>query len=131
MPSRDIKDCTETLQNVWKDLQEWYKIQYPNRELFLTCTYRSVEEQKELFARGRTTSGIKVTNCDGVTNPSKHNQLPSKAFDIGIKDNSLVTWADKYFLPIGQALEISKYKDNIRWGGHFKSIQDLPHIEEI
>ena len=129
--SRDPKDLTQFLQEVLTSLKEWYKTKYIGRELFTTCTYRSPQEQAEDYAKGRTMPGNKITNCDGIIHPSKHNVSPARAFDFAIKEQGKVVWDDKYYLPVGDFVHNSKYKDKIRWGGDFKSVPDKDHIEEV
>ena len=128
--SREIKDLTPLLQEVFKDFELWYSKNHFNKEVFLTCTHRPIEEQAVLYSVGRTRPGNKLTNCDGLTKPSKHNLLPSKAFDFGVKDNGLIVWHDSYFTPVLEFIKNSKYKDKIRSGGLF-SFKDWQHIEEI
>lgn len=77
MASRDLQDADQSLAAAFLKVQSLFEETFPHFELKPTCTYRSVDEQKALFALGRT-------RCDGVTNPSKHNVLPSKAIDVGI-----------------------------------------------
>jgi peptidoglycan LD-endopeptidase CwlK len=40
--------------------------------MMVTNGVRTVEEQKQLYAQGRTTPGPIVTHCDGVTTRSNH-----------------------------------------------------------
>ena len=110
-----------------------YENQFMGRELFLTCTLRSIQEQQEIFARNKP--GEILTKCDGVRIFSKHNPLPgqqlSRAFDVGVKLGGVVVWGDMYFTPLGLCLDVLKYRDKIRWGGDFKSFKDYPHFEVI
>ena len=130
MPSRDSKNLTPFLQEVWEELRTWYTAVFPERELFLTCTYRSPQEQAGLYKLGRTVKGKVVTMCDGVKTMSKHNEKPARAFDVAVREDGKVVWDEIYFVPIGRAILESKYKDRVRWGGNFK-FRDFPHVEEI
>ena len=83
-----------------------------------TCTYRSQEEQNELYAQGRTKPGSIVT----WTLKSKH--ILREAFDIAVLKNGKITWyANDYKIPgeIGT-------KIGLNWGGNWKK-KDYPHFE--
>lgn len=88
---------------------------------------RTVAQQQELFAQGRTKPGKRVTNCDGVVKKSRHQQAADgfgKAVDccfnspdpFGIKN----PW-DVF----GKAVEA----EGLVWGGRFSSPVDLDHAE--
>ena len=128
MASRDITDCVPELQEFWPLLRDRYKLLFPNRELFLTCTHRSQQEQAALFAKN-TEHNI-ITRCDGIKKLSKHNYFPAKAFDVGIKLRGLVVWDNGYFMPLGRVLRELDKEGHIRWGGEF-SFFDGPHFEAI
>lgn len=89
--------------------------------IFVTDEYRSIEEQDELYAQGRTKPGAIVTNAKG--GESFHNWRC--AFDIAFvkKDGS-----DPYVGPwdmvgrIGEAI-------GLEWGGKWTSIVDRPHFQ--
>jgi peptidoglycan L-alanyl-D-glutamate endopeptidase CwlK len=98
----------------------------------ITQGLRSVEEQNELYAQGRTKAGKKVTNAKG--GQSIHNY--GLAVDIClIIDNKTASWdttkdwdndqvADWY-----ECVKIfAKY--GWEWGGNWKNFKDLPHFEK-
>lgn len=101
-------------------------------DIFLTCTYRSNEEQDADYAKGRTTPGNIVTNAKG--GESMHNfTLPdgtpaSKAFDFAIKNrDGSVDWnasdpAWHKAIAIGIDLGLTS-------GSQWKSLKDNPHFE--
>lgn len=82
---------------------------------------RTYAEQDELYARGRTKPGPKVTNARGGY--SNHNF--GIAFDVGVFEG-------QKYLP-----ESVKYKAvgvlgtdmGLEWGGSWKTIVDQPHFE--
>lgn len=88
---------------------------------------RTVEQQQILYARGRTTKGPKVTNCDGVRVKSNH-QPQSDGWGHAV---------DCAFLgaePFAEEHPWSLYGDvakdaGLVWGGDFKSLPDRPHVE--
>lgn len=113
--------------------------------LRLAYTYRSVEEQNELYAQGRTklfdNSGKrlgKVTNAPG--GKSIHNY--GLAFDIVLlldKNNDGVFEAASWDIKAdtdkdgsSDWMEIVHYlkANGWKWGGDFKSIVDPPHFEK-
>lgn len=112
----------------------------------ITEGHRSPQRQFELYKKGRTLFGEKwvitdkskvVTNVDGITNMSKHNHKPSKAFDIQVIVNGKGTWIPKYYKPVASHIESIAEKlllegevsKKIRWGGNFKTLVDMPHFE--
>jgi len=100
---------------------------------------RTIEEQNDLYAQGRTKAGAKVTNAKGGS--SFHNY--GLAFDFALmydKDGNgtyeTLSWDTKTdFDRDGKAdwMEVVWYFKTIlkfTWGGDFKSIQDDPHLEK-
>lgn len=99
--------------------------------------HRSVEEQQELYAQGRTKPGRIVTQIDGITKKSKHNYHPSMAVDVVPYP---VDWADRermiffagYVIGVADELGV-----DLRWGGDWNqntdlsdnNFDDLPHFE--
>lgn len=132
MSSRDINDCVPILIEFWPKLKRAYETHFDGRELFLTCTLRSVAEQQEIYAKNKP--GSILTKCDGVKTFSKHNpQLGaplSRAFDVAVKVNGKVVWDDLYYTPLAIVIDTLGYSGKIRWGGTF-SFPDKPHFETI
>lgn len=66
--------------------------------VILTCTYRSNEEQDQLYAQGRTLPGAIVTNAR--SGQSAHNRKDetghpaAEAFDVAIIENGKLIWND-------------------------------------
>jgi peptidoglycan L-alanyl-D-glutamate endopeptidase CwlK len=125
MANRDIKDAVKPLQDAYAFAKSEYQKLYPNEpQPFLTCVFRSDEEQTQLYAIGRTVKGKIVTNAKA--GQSKHNKKPSEAFDIAfITIDKKLSWKPIYFKRFA---DIIKTK-GIKWGGNFKSIPDAPHFE--
>jgi peptidoglycan LD-endopeptidase CwlK len=92
--------------------------------VLITQGYRSIAEQNELYAQGRTKPGKIVTNAKGGY--SYHNF--GLAFDIVIQnaDGSLC-WsvADKRWKTVGA---IGKSLD-LEWGGDWRKFPDYPHFQ--
>lgn len=92
-------------------------------------SYRTPEEQRRLYAKGRTQPGRKVTNMDGTTKRSYHNYLPSYAVDLAPYP---VDWADiNRFKELAKVIKgvAAKLQIPVEWGGDWKSLKDYPHFQ--
>lgn len=104
------------------------EIGYP---MMVTDTIRTADEQKVLFAKGRSIPGSIVTNCDGIIKRSNH-QLHADGFghavDCCFVVNGAPSWDEhlpwKAYGALGVALGLA-------WGGDWPtgSLHDLPHLE--
>lgn len=89
----------------------------------ITEGFRDRATQNKYFQDGKS-------KCDGITTLSKH-QL-GQAIDIMVYDeNDRGTWEPKYYYQVAGIFKAIAKKNNIniRWGGDFKSIVDMPHFE--
>ena len=122
MASRDKKDLRPELVQAYEKGLAKYVALYPNEpQPFITCTYRSGEEQNELFKKVP-----KVTNAKAGQSP--HNYNPSFAFDIGfIGVDKKMDWNIKLFENFANC--VKSVSDVTVWGGNFKSLVDRPHFE--
>lgn len=122
MGSRNILDCDARLEVAWNlALEKW---DHPVKP-FLTCTHRTNEEQAALYAIGRTVQGKKVTNAKA--GQSKHNLMPSQAFDIAFKNpGGSLNWDAKLFKKFADL--IISIEPTIVWGGDWK-MRDNPHFQ--
>lgn len=85
---------------------------------------RTVEEQNELYAQGRTKPGQIVTNAKGTSYSSMHQW--GVAFDFYRKDGKgAYEDGDGFFGKVGA---IGK-EFGLEWGGDWKSITDKPHFQ--
>lgn len=85
-------------------------------------SYRSNEQQTNLYASGRTRPGKIVTNAQACH--SYHNY--GLALDFVPIINKKAAWSRlDLFENVGKEAERLGFK----WGGNFKSIKDRPHIE--
>lgn len=127
MASRDKKDLNEILVDAYDKACAEYLRLYPDKpQPFITCTYRSKDEQNELYAIGRTKSGKKVTNAQAGESP--HNYNPSAAFDIGfITLSKKLDWSISNFKNFADI--IVKIQPLVVAGINFKSLPDAPHFE--
>lgn len=128
MASRDTKDLHKQLATVWQQAAGLYKTRYPHApQPFLTATFRSLEEQNELFRQGRSRPGPKVTWAQAGQSP--HNYCPSYAFDIAFKRcNGSLDWSEYLFSDF--AAIVAEVDKRIVWGGTWsESHRDMPHFE--
>jgi len=95
----------------------------------ITQGVRTLEEQKKLYAQGRTEPGQIVT----WTMDSKH--LPQEdgyghAFDVGCYVNGKLTWDEHYYETLSQCMlaVAESLGIKVKWGGSWKK-PDKPHYQ--
>jgi len=126
MPSRRLEDLHPTLVKVWGDSAARWEALHPDLpKPIITCTYRSNEEQTELYAQGRTKKGKIVTRAKAGQSPHNHN--PSFAFDIAFVKGKELDWRPMLFSFF--AAIVKQVSNEVVWGGDFKSMVDKPHFE--
>ena len=91
-------------------------------EIAITQTLRTLPEQDELYAQGRTKPGNIVTNAKGGF--SLHNY--GVAFDFCPLIDGKAAWNDtKLFERVGKiGLSLG-----LEWGGNWTKFPDLPHLQ--
>lgn len=130
-----LMTCREELQQVMK-----LAIKRSPVDFGIAQGYRSVEEQQELYAQGRTKEGSIVTYVDGVNKKSQHNINPSNAVDIYAFVNGQATWDKEHLIFISGVIMSCANELGIalRWGGNWdgdgevisdQNFMDLPHFE--
>lgn len=127
MASRSLTDLNEILVDAYNKACAEYLSLYPDKsQPFITCTYRSNDEQNALYAQGRTAKGAKVTNAQAGQSP--HNYKPSAAFDIAfISLGKKLDWSKNNFRLFADI--IAKIQPLVVCGIYFKSLPDAPHFE--
>ena len=125
MASRNLADADGHLAASWLEIRNTFEDMFPGRTALVTCTYRSPEEQAQLYAQGRTKPGPIVTQLDGVTHKSNHNVFPSRALDFCVVINGKVSWDTIQYEPVGRLAEDRGFV----WGGRWPTMPDAPHIE--
>jgi peptidoglycan LD-endopeptidase CwlK len=85
---------------------------------------RTIAEQNGLYAQGRTKPGSIVTNAKG--GQSAHN-FGLAADLVPEKSKGLIDWNASHL--VWKTMGDIAIKHGLIWGGTFKSIKDLPHIE--
>ena len=101
----------------------------------VTDGQRTTEEQKALYAKGRTAPGDVVTQKNGTTNKSNH-QVKSDGLGYAVDlyafyDGKVQVDDDKKLKAIaGHVKSVAKeLKINVEWGGDWKTFKDYPHFE--
>jgi peptidoglycan L-alanyl-D-glutamate endopeptidase CwlK len=88
---------------------------------------RTTKQQQELYAKGRTTKGPRVTNADGIKAKSNH-QAKDDGFGHAV-DLAFVApepFADSHpWTEMGVRAE----RLGLKWGGRWTSFPDRPHVE--
>lgn len=117
------KKSTERLATCDKKLQDIANMMLERSpfDLTITCGYRTENEQNEAFEKGKSRARF---------GESKHNIFPSKAIDICPYpinwDSKDTRWQE---MALNAMWCAGKLDIEITWGGSFKSIKDLPHIQ--
>jgi len=124
--SREYKHGHPELIKRFISIATEYAQQFPGRTLLVTCVYRSPQEQQRLYKIGRFgDTRPRVTNCDGITNPSKHNKFPARALDVCVLEGGKACYDERLYWPL---LPLAK-KHGLVSGGSWTSFQDWPHLE--
>lgn len=98
--------------------------------MVVTAGRRTVAEQQALYAQGRTKPGAIVTNADGVTHRSNHQEKSDgfgHAVDLAFVDGAgQPSWAEHWpWNAYGACVQAV----GLVWGGAWISIKDRPHCE--
>lgn len=136
MPSRDLQRCHPALIYRYLTGRRAFEDAHPGRDLLITATYRSAEEQQRLFQVGRTVPPIgrkyRLTNCDGVTRLSNHNRDPSHALDFAVTVEGKITWDPEEYDRVGPYM----VQAGLIWGKGWsdgvvqpEELIDRPHVE--
>lgn len=130
MPSRHIEDLHPELQPVCREFLR--RCAAAGLDILITCTYRSNEEQNQLFAIGRTCPpGPRVTNARG--GQSAHNftldgRPASRAFDIVPLVAGKPVWSDKH--PAWQQAGQIGMELGLNWYGRPDApFREFPHFQ--
>lgn len=95
-------------------------------DILVTCTFRSIAEQNELYARGRSTPGQRVTNARG--GQSFHNY--HVALDFVPLVHGKAVWgtsgADRELWK--KAGELAE-KHGFEWAARWKTFKEVAHIQ--
>lgn len=129
--SGNLSTCDQRLRRVAERA-----LSYGVMDFSVICGHRSLEEQKQLFAEGKT-------KIDGVTRKGKHNYSPSLAMDLmpyPAEVNGVNVWRDHQRFHVLAGLIYAAAAEEgvaVRWGGDWdgdgnnadSNFLDLPHFE--
>jgi len=113
-------------------IEQANKVISPNLTIRIVQGLRTIEEQNDLYAQGRTKPGKVVTNAKGGSSYHNYGLAIDFAFLVNGKEISWDTSKDWDGDKIADWLEVVKIfvKAGYTWGGDFKSIKDFPHLEK-
>jgi peptidoglycan L-alanyl-D-glutamate endopeptidase CwlK len=119
--SRRLSDLRPRTQAKALDMQT--KCAAVHKPILIYSTLRDEESQNSLYALGRTLPGKIVTNAVGGDSFHQYRV----AFDFVPLVNGQPAWGD--FNLYRECAEIGK-ACGLEWGGDFKSIKDMPHMQD-
>jgi len=130
-----LSTCEKKIQKVFE-----LAIKRTEIDFGIACGERSVSEQQQLYAQGRTGPGPIVTYVDGINKKSEHNYSPSRAVDIYAFVDGKATWNEKYLIYLGGVITACAIQlgVSLTWGGNWdndgiiindQNFQDLPHYQ--
>ena len=120
--TKDINDLRPVVAKMAKDFLA--KAQAQGIDFIITSVYRSIDEQNQIYAQGRTTPGTIVTNAKG--GQSFHNWRV--AFDIVPVIQGKAIWNDNaLWAKLGQIGTLV----GLEWGGSWLNFKDLPHFQYV
>ena len=98
-------------------------LKYSKYDFGITCSLRTVDEQKQLVADGKsqTMKSKHLPNENGV----------SEAIDFAVYVGGALVWEHRYYRPVIQAFIYAAIELGIplRFGGLFETWIDSPHVE--
>ncbi|MGB5850230.1 MAG: M15 family metallopeptidase [Ignavibacteriaceae bacterium] len=131
------KSSLKKLESTHPDLQHLFKQVIKVIDCTIIYGLRTLEQQKDLYAQGRTRPGRIVTNLDGIIKRSKHQD--GLAVDVVPYP---IDWENRerfvYFAGVVKGIA-GTMNIKIRWGGDWdgdnelsdQTWMDLPHFELI
>lgn len=120
-PHNRLRNCLPELRS--RVLQTLADMERRGHPMVVTDGFRTVKQQRDLYALGRTKPGKIVTNCDGVTRRSAHQE--GRAADCAfVGPDGRITWDGPWSL-YGRVA--GWY--GLDWGGNWQRFIDRPHVE--
>jgi peptidoglycan L-alanyl-D-glutamate endopeptidase CwlK len=104
----------------------------PNITIRVVQGLRTIEEQNELYAQGRTKPGKIVTKAKGGSSYHNYGMAIDFAFLVNGKEISWDTGKDwdgdhtADWMEVVSVFEMAGYE----WGGMWKTIKDYPHLQK-
>lgn len=89
---------------------------------------RTIKEQNELYAQGRTKKGRIVTKAPGGFSPHNYGCAVDLALTEPVREGAIMThFPDRSF--VWAVIGDEGQKQGLEWGGSWKSFKDRPHLE--
>lgn len=97
---------------------------YKNQTFFVTCSLRTLDEQKRLKAAGASKT-LRSRHLAGKKTGLAH------AVDLAIKLDGQVRWDEPLFVQLGKVMKDAAKAEGvtIEWGGDWKTFSDKPHFQ--
>ena len=121
MASRELSDLLPKVEQAAR--KALVECQQAGLNILITCTYRSGEEQNQLYAQGRTKPGKKVTNARA--GQSFHQWRV--ALDIVPLVNGKPEWSGSH--PHWEQSAKIFIRNGFEWAGAWKRFKELPHFQ--
>lgn len=97
---------------------------YNDQEFFITCSLRTLDEQRKLLAAGATRT-LRSRHLPGKTNNLSH------AVDLAVRMGKTIKWDWPLYVQmskvIKQAAKLEKV--TVEWGGDWTTFKDGPHYQ--
>ena len=129
MPSRKIEDLHPDLQPLCREFLR--QCERAGLDILITCTYRSNQEQDQLYAQGRGEPGPRVTNAkagQSAHNVTIQGRPAARAFDIVPLVNGKPVWDGKH-AAWAQAGRIGVALGLVWYGSPGAKFPELPHFQ--
>lgn len=99
----------------WKD---------KTKTFFITCSIRSIEEQKKMVAAGASKT-MRSRHLPGKTNKKSH------AVDLAVKLDGKIKWDWPLYVDLAKKIKAAARAEKvpIEWGGDWVSFKDGPHFQ--
>lgn len=117
-------------RRIEKILNAMFALGWP---MFVVSGLRTDDQQRALYAQGRTKPGSIVTNVDGTVKKSMHQRQATgygHAVDLAFVDDPITlkieTWDVKQPWQVYGTMAEAY---GLTWGGRWTSIVDRPHVE--
>lgn len=118
MPTRDMSQADPKLQVFFQFAKKGFEMEFPKYTLRPTCVYRSLSEQAQALAEGKS-----------QLSKGKHNVIPTQAFDFGIFRKGDGAWIDDVkgfdsdlrkalYGWVGELAELHGFRSGFDWNGN-------------
>jgi peptidoglycan L-alanyl-D-glutamate endopeptidase CwlK len=95
-----------------------------DKAFFITCSIRTLAEQKKLLAAGATRT-LRSRHLPGKTNKLSH------AIDLAVRMGKQIKWDWPLYVDLAKRVKAAARAEKvlIEWGGDWTSFRDGPHFQ--